>query len=196
MKDPGELFFKEEVQNLLLRITGRDHGKIFRFRKLGTRLQAPDYKLLTDEELQQVIAETEEKANKNLKMPPLLKERDTRVKILARNPELQGFDTAKYIFTDITPGLSDVVSFFYRNVFFNAILIYSFMSALQKRTVVTRDPDGVLREASWDEKQRVCEIYFPRHGREMEVPKMFEDENLQVKRIIIGLFSFYFQCFI
>lgn len=49
--------------------------------------------------------------------------------------------------------------------------------------MVTRDPDGVLREASWEERQRVCQIYFPTQGKEIRVPKMFEDEHLLVLHI-------------
>lgn len=110
------MFFKEEVQNLLHRITGGDHEKIFRYRKLGTKLEAPHYELLTDEELEKVFSEMEEKAKRSLKMPPLLKERDNAIKVLSKNPELQGFDTAKYVFTDITPGVTDAVRFTSRSL--------------------------------------------------------------------------------
>lgn len=109
-RNPGEVFFRENVQDLLHRITGCDHEKIFRKRKIGAKLETPRYQLLTDEELAEAMAETEEKIKLKLKMPPLLDERDTTVKVLARNPELQGFDSAKYVFTDITPGLTVSVS--------------------------------------------------------------------------------------
>ena len=50
----------------------------------------------------------------------------------------------------------------------------------QKRKVVVRDPDGILREASWEEKQKMCQIFFPTPGRKIKEPKMFEEANLQV----------------
>nr|CAG4641935.1 EOG090X0AW0 [Eurycercus lamellatus] len=155
-RDPGELFFKDEVQSLLHRITGRDYDKIFRNKKIGQQLEAPKYQLLTQEELDELMAVTEEKVKFNLKMPPLIKEREPVSNVLSNNPELKGFDTAKYVFIDVTLGVSN-----------------------SKRPVVVRDPDGVLRQASWEERQKVCQIYFPTPGRQVHVPKMFDEEFLE-----------------
>jgi len=93
-------------------MTGCDHEKVFRNRKVGGTLEAPNYQLLTDEELERVMAETAEKAKLKLKMPPLMNERSNITKIIAQSPELQGFDKAKYIFTDISPGIADKVIYF------------------------------------------------------------------------------------
>ena len=109
--DPGEFFFDENIQQLLDRITGRDYDKIFRSRKLGQKLEPPKYELLTEDEINQLKVEFEMKASQKLKMPPLVQEREPINNILAVNPEIQGFDTSKYIFTDITFGVSDRVSF-------------------------------------------------------------------------------------
>lgn len=46
--------------------------------------------------------------------------------------------------------------------------------------VVVRDEDGILRKATWEEKNRINQIYFPRPGRQLKVPKMFEEEFLKV----------------
>nr|CAG4642707.1 EOG090X0AW0 [Evadne anonyx] len=154
--DPGEFFFNENIQQLLGRITGRDYDKIFRSRKLGQKLEPPRYELLTEDEINALRAEYEKKADLKLKMPPLLQEREPINNILAVNPEIQGFDTSKYIFTDITFGIPD-----------------------RKRKVVVRDPNGVLKEASWEEKQKMCQIFFPIPGRKIKAPKMFEQEHLQ-----------------
>nr|CAG4643413.1 EOG090X0AW0 [Ilyocryptus agilis] len=155
-RDPGSVFFREDVQTLLQRLIDQDYEKLFRNRKLGKKLETPKLQLLTDEELNRLMTETEIKVKHKLKMPPLMKERDDSTKVLSRNPELQGFDKTKYVFTDISMGVSE-----------------------RERVVVVRDPDGVLREASWEEKQRVCQIYFPVFGRQIRMPKMFEDEYLQ-----------------
>ena len=100
-RDPTEVFFKETVQSLLDRLTGRDYDKVFQGRKLGQRLEPPKYELLTQAEVDQVMAEMEEKLKKKLQMPPLLKEREPINKILSFNPELQGFDHCKYVFINI-----------------------------------------------------------------------------------------------
>ena len=54
-----------------------------------------------------------------------------------------------------------------------------------------RDPNGVLKEASWEEKQRMCQIYFPIPGRKIKTPKMFEDEHLQVSPHLTNSFKCY-----
>ena len=104
------VFFKENVQTLLDRLTGRDSDKVFHNRKLGDRLEPPKYELLTQAELDQVMANMEIKLKKKLQMPPLLKEREPITKILSKNPELQGFDNVKYVFIDISQGVADRVS--------------------------------------------------------------------------------------
>lgn len=109
-RDPAEVFFREDVQDLLQQITGRDFEKVFRNRKLGQRLQPPKYDLLTQAEVEKMMAVTEEKLKLKLKMPPLLNEREEVNNILACNPEIQGFDTAKYVFIDISQGVQEKVS--------------------------------------------------------------------------------------
>ncbi len=104
------MFFKENVQSLLDRLTGRDYDKVFQNRKLGERLEPPKYELLTQTELDKVVAEMEIKLKRKLQMPPLLKEREPVTKIMSKNPELQGFDSAKYVFIDISQGVADRVS--------------------------------------------------------------------------------------
>ena len=55
---------------------------------------------------------------------------------------------------------------------------------------MARDPDGILREASWEERQKMCQVYFPAFGREIHVPKMFEDQHLDVShsfKIVLGI---------
>ena len=54
---------------------------------------------------------------------------------------------------------------------------------MQKREVIVRDPDGILREASWEERQKMNQIYLPAPGRQIRMPKMFEEAHLQVVMI-------------
>lgn len=43
-------------------------------------------------------------------MPPVLKEREPIHEVLSQDPGVKGYDTCKYVFTDITFGISDRVS--------------------------------------------------------------------------------------
>lgn len=45
---------------------------------------------------------------------------------------------------------------------------------------MVRDPDGVLRKATWEEWAKMCQIYFPRPGKQLTMPQMFQDQHLQV----------------
>ena len=38
--------------------------------------------------------------------------------------------------------------------------------------------DGTLRHATWDEKMRMCETFFPQPGREVFLPRVFQPEFL------------------
>ena len=78
-------------------------------RRLGTKLQSPKYDLLTQEEIDKLMAEVEQKTETKLQMPPLLNEWKPIDNVLSVNPELQGFDTAKYVFTDISFGIPNRV---------------------------------------------------------------------------------------
>ena len=51
---------------------------------------------------------------------------------------------------------------------------------LQNRAVVIREPDGTLRTANPDERQRILQVYFPEKGKLHNMPKMFEAEHLEV----------------
>lgn len=46
--------------------------------------------------------------------------------------------------------------------------------------MVVREPDGQLRLAKPSERDRVLQIYFPKQGRSLHVPHMFDSEHLQV----------------
>nr|CAG4645722.1 EOG090X0AW0 [Lynceus sp. MCZ IZ 141354] len=154
--DPGPLFFNPKIHNLLQRLLGCDYNKIFAAQKLGVRLDVPKYKFMTNEELEEAMKEAEKKASVRLQMPPLLKEREPINGTLSSNPEIKYHDDFKYVFTDITLGHSD-----------------------RSRAIVVRDPDGTLRQASWDERARMNQIFFPNKFRSLKVPPMFADENLK-----------------
>ncbi|XP_063988586.1 small ribosomal subunit protein mS22 [Diachasmimorpha longicaudata] len=155
-EDPAPLFFSKDIQELLKILTRPDPKKVFRTRKDGHPIEDPTYKFMTDEELQASLQKAEQDLQQRLQMPPVVKERSPITDIVSKDPAIQGNDGSKYIFTDITFGVNDL-----------------------NRLIVARDPDGTLRKASWDERFRMNQIYFPVEGREMFTPKMFQDEQIQ-----------------
>jgi small subunit ribosomal protein S22 len=57
------------------------------------------------------MKEAEEKAEKKLQMPPVIKARTEEPEVLSTDYELLGHSEAKFVFTDITFRSSDRVTF-------------------------------------------------------------------------------------
>ncbi|KAJ4935214.1 hypothetical protein JOQ06_016750 [Pogonophryne albipinna] len=148
-------FTDAAVQDLLTRITGLDLEKVFR--PIKQELKPPTYKLMTDEQLEEAVELAKEQAKKMLQMPPVLPERKPIHDVLSEDQILEGMDTAKYVFTDI-----------------------SFSIPHRERFVVVREPNGVLRKASWEERDRLIQVYFPKEGRKLTAPLIFKEENLKM----------------
>lgn len=49
----------------------------------------------------------------------------------------------------------------------------------QERLIVVREADGTLREATRDERHRTTQIFYPVEERQIEMPAMFNQENLK-----------------
>ena len=45
--------------------------------------------------------------------------------------------------------------------------------------MVVREPDGTLRRATFNERQRLNSIYYPHKYRTVHTPRMFEENNLE-----------------
>ncbi|KAM9812541.1 28S ribosomal protein S22, mitochondrial [Syngnathus typhle] len=143
------------VQDILTRITGLNLQKVFR--SVKQELNPPTYKLMTDEQLEQAVKLATEKAKKMLQMPPVLPERKPISDILSVDKILDGMDTVKYVFTDITYNIPN-----------------------RERFIVVRETDGTLRKATWEERDRLIQVYFPRDGRKITTPLLFTEENLKM----------------
>lgn len=150
------LFFQNEVQDILKSLAGCNVEKVFRPRKEGHETERSLYQFVTSEELDELQKEYVKKAELKLQMPPVLDERMEEYKVLEEDPLLTGFENSKIIFTDITYGVVD-----------------------RERLIVVRDVDGTLRTASWEEQDRMNQIYFPRDECKHYVPALFDPENLQ-----------------
>ncbi|XP_068135273.1 small ribosomal subunit protein mS22 isoform X1 [Hyperolius riggenbachi] len=147
-------FTDPEVQSILKRITGLDLAKVFR--PVQHETQPPTYKLMTDEQYQQAVQKAIEVAEQHLEMPPMLKEREQINEVLANDTVIAGLDTYNYVFTDIT-----------------------YSTPHQERFIVVREPSGVLRKATWEERDRMLQVFFPRQGRKLIPPPVFKKENMQ-----------------
>ncbi|GAB5576800.1 28S ribosomal protein S22 [Prionailurus iriomotensis] len=144
----------EEVQNILIKMTGLNLQKIFK--PAVQELKPPTYKLMTQAQLEEATRKAVEAAKVRLKMPPVLEERAPINDVLAEDKILEGTETAKYVFTDI-----------------------SYSIPHRERFIVVREPSGTLRKASWEERDRMIQVYFPKEGRRVLTPVIFKEENLK-----------------
>ncbi|XP_041419403.1 28S ribosomal protein S22, mitochondrial isoform X2 [Xenopus laevis] len=148
-------FTDPEVQSLLKKMTGLNLEKVFQ--PVKQQLKPPTYKLLTEEQYQQTVQKVSLTAEKCLEMPPVLSERKPIESVLSEDKILCDVETAKYVFTDIT-----------------------YSTPHRERFIVVREPNGVLRKATWEERDRMIQVYFPREGRKLATPLVFQPENMQV----------------
>uniref|UniRef100_A0A6J0TMR8 Small ribosomal subunit protein mS22 isoform X1 n=1 Tax=Pogona vitticeps TaxID=103695 RepID=A0A6J0TMR8_9SAUR len=146
-------FTDENVQNLLYKITGMDLQKVFK--PLKQELKPPTYKLMTEAQLEEATRQAIKTAKERLKMPPVLSEREPINDVLSDDKILDGVESHKYIFTDLTYSVPH-----------------------RERFIVVRETNGQLRKATWEERDRMIQIYFPREGRKIRPPYLFNDENL------------------
>ncbi|XP_028817878.1 small ribosomal subunit protein mS22 [Denticeps clupeoides] len=148
-------FADAEVQDLLTRISGLNLQKVFH--PVPQELTPPNYKLMTDGQLEKAVELAQLQAQKLLQMPPVLPERMPINDILSEDPILEGINSSKYVFTDITLNVP-----------------------LRERFMVVREQSGQLRKASWEERDRILQIYFPKPGRKVKASPIFEEENLKL----------------
>jgi small subunit ribosomal protein S22 len=115
----------------------------------------PRYQLMTRDQLQEAHTKTVAEAEQLLQMTPVLPGRAWRGETLKHDQELDGFLDNCMIFTDI-----------------------SMNKESKDRSVLVREPSGVLRDATWEERDRMMQVYFPSLGRKMWLPHMLTDEGL------------------
>ncbi|XP_066889792.1 small ribosomal subunit protein mS22 isoform X1 [Kogia breviceps] len=160
-------FMDEEVQSILIKMTGLDLQKIFK--PAIQEVKPPTYKLMTQAQLEEATRQAVEAAKVRLKMPPVLEERAPINDVLAEDKILEGTETAKYVFTDISYSIP------HRNTFRDSYI----SEELRERFIVIREPSGTLRKASWEERDRMIQVYFPKEGRRILTPVIFKEENLR-----------------
>ncbi|CAH1117963.1 unnamed protein product [Phaedon cochleariae] len=155
--DPAPVFFNKDIQSLLKTLTRVDLAKVNRRRKLGTKkLEDPEYKFMTDEQLHQAIEKAKKNTEELLQIPPVVALRKPTSRVLSKDPALQGLEKSRMVFTDITFGVKDI-----------------------ERLIVVREPDGTLQEVDWEMRNRINQTYFPSTDRYIKPPKMFFGEYFE-----------------
>ncbi|XP_078695613.1 small ribosomal subunit protein mS22-like isoform X3 [Branchiostoma floridae x Branchiostoma belcheri] len=149
-------FFDPAVQSILVQITGVDLEKVFH--QVRAKVDPPTYKLMTEDQLKKAFGETVQRASEKLQMPPVLGERaPIDPTPIAENPELEGLDTSNFVFTDISQNIPD-----------------------RERFIVVREQDGILRRATWEERDRLLQVYFPKEGRRIRPPPLFQEDHMDI----------------
>lgn len=154
--DVEKLFTNPEVRSLLNKLTGMDlENKVFRPRRTSIQ-QRSHYALMTEERLEQTMERMVEEARLFLQFVPIKEPRANTVEILSRDTDIAGFDSSKFVFTDITFDATD-----------------------QDRVVVVREVDGTLRTATPEEHDRMNRVYYEKPNRPIKEPAVFTDPWLQ-----------------
>ncbi|CAD6194016.1 unnamed protein product [Caenorhabditis auriculariae] len=154
--DVEQLFIDDEVQKLLTNLTEIDlENKVFRARRT-TIQQRSHFALMTEERLEKTMERMREEARRFLQFVPVKEPRTQTVKVLSQDPDLETFDTSKFVFTDITFDATD-----------------------QDRTVVVREPNGLLRTSTPEEHDRMNRTYYQKPNRPVFPPSLFQDPFLQ-----------------
>lgn len=142
-----------EVLRILNSLAGLDLNRVMAKRR--EPLVVPHYQLMTLEQLQQVQKGTQNRTREILQPPPILPERLPCGEVIEVDENLAGAIDHRMIFTETSQHKEN-----------------------QLRSIVVREPDGVLRQATWEERDRMCQVFFPALGRRIWLPKALSDEVL------------------
>lgn len=111
---------------------------------------------MTVEQFEEEVKKSAQRGKKQLQMPPVVKVLDEQKRVLVTDENLSGFCDDKHVITDISFAVKDT-----------------------DRIVLIRQPDGSLEHAPLEVRKRMNQIFFPRPGRKLKAPKLFEPENLK-----------------
>lgn len=140
-------------KQLLRSLTRMDINKLFQSRP--TQKNSYSYQFLTPNEIKIKFDGSLRRAKYLLQMPPVVQVESDKIRILSKDPALQGLTDSKVVITDITFNLRD-----------------------NERPILVREPNGDLKTAAPEIRRRMNQIYFPMEGRKVFIPKMFENEHL------------------
>lgn len=149
-------FIRADVQEILRRLHySCDLQKVYR-RHVEERKTMPTVKYLTEQQLKEEKQKIVQKMIQRLQMPPVMIERKPCADVLSEDKVLNGHERSNVSFVDISEDLCG-----------------------RERFIVIREPNGILRKASWEERDRLLQIYFPKPHRKIISPSTFQPENLK-----------------
>lgn len=153
-RDPRAQFMEKQNRELMYSLTAMQIDRLFQIRPKP--YERPTYQFLTADQLRAKFDGALRTAKRILLMPPIVPIIVDKIRILSKDPEIQGHSDGKFIFTDTSLNVSD-----------------------RDRTVLIRQPTGVLETADQLTRRRMCQTYFPFPGRRIVPPPMFFGEHLQ-----------------
>lgn len=153
-RDPSAQFMEKQNRELMFSLTAMQIDRVFQIRPKP--YERPTYQFLTVEQLKAKFDGALRTAKRLLLMPPIVPIAHDNIQILSKDPEIQGYSEAKFVFTDTSLNVPD-----------------------RDRMVLIRHPNGVLETADQLTRRRMCQTYFPFAGRRIAVPRMFCGEHLQ-----------------
>lgn len=155
--DPSAQFMNKENRELMYSLTAMEIERVFAVRP--TPYTRPTFQFLTAQEVKAKFDGALRTARRLLLMPPIIQIEPDNIKVLAKDPEIQGRHASKMVFIDTSFNVKD-----------------------RERMIVIRHPNGVLETADQLTRRRMIETYFPFKGRDIIVPKMFIGSHL--KRVL------------
>lgn len=153
-KNIAQIFFQDNVQKLLKDITRFDQSKVFARRQVEN-LRSPLMIFMSDKQLEVAKEAAYKNAEGRLQMPPIMEADTSEPVILSKDEDIVGYTKFKISFVDISPGHSN-----------------------RTRLMSIREPDGTLRYPTHKERSRLNHIFYPGEYKCIDVPKMFEEDNL------------------
>lgn len=152
------IFMDEEVQSMLIEMTVLNWQKIFKPAKTEAmqKLKPPVNKLMTHSWLEEATSQAVEAAKVLLKVPPVLEERAPTNGMLTEDKVLEGTETIKYVFIDISYSIPHGECF-----------------------TVIRELGDTLCKAAWEDPDWMIRVYFPKECWRILTPIIFKEENLK-----------------
>lgn len=145
---------EKQNRELMYSLTAMQIDRLFQIRPKP--YERPKYQFLTAKQLKGKFDGALRSARRVLLMPPIVSITEDEIRVLSKDPEIQGHAEGKFIITDTSLNVQD-----------------------RDRTVLIRQPNGVLETADQLTRRRMCQTYFPFAGRRIIVPRMFSGEHLQ-----------------
>lgn len=145
---------EKQNRELMYSLTAMQIDRLFQIRPKP--YERPTYQFLTAEQLKVKFDGALRTAKRTLLMPPVVPIVADSIRVLSKDPEIQGHSDGKFVFTDTSLNVHD-----------------------RDRMVLIRQPTGVLETADQLTRRRMCQTYFPFADRRIVPPRMFFGEHLQ-----------------